>query len=74
MEGNTTLVRDLRDYVDVAVRLGRPANRARREGLRAELVAGRWTSPMSDTRRPAPQPARIWLDVKTIKQLVYICL
>jgi predicted O-linked N-acetylglucosamine transferase (SPINDLY family) len=52
-DGNVTLVRDLRDYVEVSVRLGRAANRARLERQRGALREGRWSSPMFDTRRCA---------------------
>ena len=51
-----TLVRDLRDYVEVSVRLGRAANRGRLEAQREALRAGRWSSPMFDTRRSGPPP------------------
>jgi len=50
-EGRVTLVRNLRDYVQVAIRLGVEANGERLATLRDELERSRFSSPMFDTKR-----------------------
>mmetsp|Transcript_21307 Transcript_21307/g.70625 ORF Transcript_21307/g.70625 Transcript_21307/m.70625 type:complete len:924 (-) Transcript_21307:72-2843(-) len=59
-QGRTTLVRSMKDYVDVAVKLGRKKNRKKLRKMKKELEEGRFKSPMFDTRR--------W--VKTFQKLI----